>query len=538
MRRKLNCLAAWKASELTLKETFHGIVEESWTRCRLWFESHAARPIVVRLPADELVRRRLQSYAVIQALRNQINAIASTMDGLFGAVLFADAEGWLLDAHGDAATLSALSRLGITEGSCILERYIGGTALGSAYSSNTAITFESSHHYLVGMRQWSSAGVPIFSRETNERLGVLGLLLKKTRMVPTVIPLLQAISTALSQVVDVDRDKQMMAQIYRSLLSHIGAHVIHVGSTAEREILHEHHPTPLSPSLREEMANITREGVRPRTEVRLHGKLYIAQVEELTGMNGEPFGHLGTFRDITREETLEQQLINAERQSALTTLAAGIAHEIRNPLTTARGFLQLFETRIQSQRDKEFLHLTIDELDRVTKLVNDFMGLARPDHSKRTIVDLTDVVRSSNQLISAEAALSGVRFITAIDDEVYVWGDENQLKQVILNVVQNALQACDGSDNSVTVRLVAQETIVSLSIEDTGNGMTKEQLERVYEPFFTTKSTGTGMGMVVTKRIVTDLGGSIDIASTEGQGTTVTILLKRAQPSERLDDAQ
>lgn len=534
MGRTRNCLAAWKASELTLKETFYGTVEESWTRCRLWFESHAARPIIVRIPADELVRRRLQSYTVIQALRNQINVISRTADGLFGAVLFADAEGWLLDTHGDTATLSSLSRLGITEGCCILERYIGSTAMGCAYSTPDPTTFESSHHYLVAMRQWSSVGVPVFSRETNERLGVLGFLLPKARMAPGIVSLLQAIASALSYLVDMDRDKQMMAQVHKSLLSRIDTHVIHVGPHRDKEILDEHHPTSLSSSLREEMVRITREGERSRTEMRLGGKLYIAEVEELTGMNGERLGLLGTFRDITREENLERQMINAERQSALTTLAAGIAHEIRNPLTTARGFLQLFETRIQSQRDKEFLHLTIEELDRVTKLVNDFMGLARPETSKQTVVHLTEIVNASNQLISAEAALKGIRFNSAVDEEIHVFGDENQIKQVILNVVQNAIQACDGPDNSVTVRLGATNETISLSVEDTGSGMTKEQLERVFEPFFTTKSTGTGMGMVVTKRIVTELGGSIDIDSTEGEGTTVTICLQRAQRPENL----
>jgi signal transduction histidine kinase len=229
-------------------------------------------------------------------------------------------------------------------------------------------------------------------------------------------------------------------------------------------------------------------------------------------------------------QRVDGQIRDIDRYSMLTSLAAGIAHEIRNPLTTARGFLQLFAERLVSDADKQFLELTIEELDRIHRLVADFMSLAKPVECAYQHVNATSVMRSTAEFIKPEALLRGVILDTEIPDvDVWVWGDEKQLKQVMLNIAQNAMQACcDGG--RVTLDLHACPEHVLLRVRDTGCGIPPQDLDKVFQPFYTTKPAGTGLGLAISKRIVEEHRGSIEIDSTVGVGTTVTIRLPRVFP--------
>jgi signal transduction histidine kinase len=222
---------------------------------------------------------------------------------------------------------------------------------------------------------------------------------------------------------------------------------------------------------------------------------------------------------------VDDRIRDIERFSILSSLAAGIAHEIRNPLTTARGFLQLFAERLGSDTDKQFLTLTIQELDRIHQLVVDFMSLARPAESTYQPVNVAEVLRSTAEFIRPEALLRDVVLETVIPaGEVWVIGDERQLKQVLLNIAQNALQACT-SGGRVTLSLEASVYEVQLIVRDMGCGIPPHELDKVFQPFYTTKPTGTGLGLAISKRIVEEHRGSIEIDSTVGVGTTVTIRL-------------
>ncbi|MBX6353639.1 MAG: hypothetical protein IRZ10_09930 [Thermoflavifilum sp.] len=224
---------------------------------------------------------------------------------------------------------------------------------------------------------------------------------------------------------------------------------------------------------------------------------------------------------------MDQCMRDVERLSILTSLAAGIAHEIRNPLTTARGFLQLFAERLASTEDKQFLMLTIQELDRIHRLVADFMSLAKPSPCMQKPVDVCEVLRSIAEFIRPEALLRNVALETMLPAaQVWVTGDEQQLKQVLLNIAQNALQACDGG-GKVVLTLEIERDEVEIRVCDTGCGIPAHALDKVFQPFYTTKPTGTGLGLAISKRIVEEHGGCIHIHSGVGEGTIVSIRLPR-----------
>lgn len=223
-------------------------------------------------------------------------------------------------------------------------------------------------------------------------------------------------------------------------------------------------------------------------------------------------------------ETELHRLLELEKVLSLASLSAGIAHEIRNPLTTARGFLQLFEQRCEPA-DREYLELTIHELDRIQALLEDFMGLARPDKECFQLVDVRDLAHSVYQFLCPEASLRGVQLNYDVPETaVEISLQAGRIKQVLINLLQNAVHAC-GQRGEVHICIRDFDHAVNITIADNGCGIA--DTEQLFRPFHTTKQNGTGLGMFVSKQIVEEHGGNIHVDSTMNAGTTVTVHLPR-----------
>jgi len=219
---------------------------------------------------------------------------------------------------------------------------------------------------------------------------------------------------------------------------------------------------------------------------------------------------------------MRKKLQEFEKVSALAQLSAGIAHEIRNPLTTARGFLQLFAERCDD-KDRAYLELTISELDRIRELLEDFMGLCRPDREDVAEVDMAEIARSVHRFLVPEASLCDIAFeLNVPAHPIPAAVRPAHIKQVLINLVQNALQACRGQAHAV-VRLDVAEKEDRVLVQVVDNGCGIENMDRIFRPFYTTKSTGTGLGLFVCKHIIESHGGSISVCSQVSAGTTVTV---------------
>ncbi|RIV26109.1 hypothetical protein D2Q93_05315 [Alicyclobacillaceae bacterium I2511] len=244
----------------------------------------------------------------------------------------------------------------------------------------------------------------------------------------------------------------------------------------------------------------------------------IAQAFDVKQQQAQELSHL---QEVTKK--LETRLQETERLSLLTSLTAGIAHEIRNPLTTAKGFLQLFYERLDNPGDQRFLSLTLAELGRVESLVQNFMSLAKPHKACRESFDLSLLLQAVAEFVRPEANLHGVELQTQISaTPLWLQGDPQGMKQVLLNILQNAVQACTPKDQvSLQAMIVGQG--VEVQVRDTGCGIPDSVLSCLYQPFFTTKLTGTGLGLVVSKKIVEDHHGTLTLSSKLGQGTSVRL---------------
>lgn len=229
--------------------------------------------------------------------------------------------------------------------------------------------------------------------------------------------------------------------------------------------------------------------------------------------------------DITELKETEALLRRSEKLTAVGELAAGVAHEIRNPLTSLKGFANLVYNASHDKKSKEFLQIMLSEIDRINFIVSEFMILARPQEKEFAKTDLVSLLRHVISLLKSQAILKNIEIRTQYDYEEFpILGEENQLKQVFVNVLKNAIEATDGG--VIFVKVSKNENGDALIIiRDQGVGIPEHQLPRIGEPFYTLKENGTGLGLMVSFSIIDNHNGKMNLASVEGEGTTVEVSL-------------
>lgn len=240
------------------------------------------------------------------------------------------------------------------------------------------------------------------------------------------------------------------------------------------------------------------------------------------------------FRDVSHLMRLEEQIRRSDRLKTIGQIAAGTAHEIRNPLTAMRGFMQLLEKAMQDRKMKketEYVGIMLSELDRVNELVNEFLLLSKPKEVKLAAVRAGSVIQELLPVIRNEALLHGI--VVQYDPKPELpplWVDKELLKQVFLNLAKNAIEAMsEGGTLIIKERSYPDKPgKLAITVRDTGPGIPPGVLERIFDPFFTTKSTGTGLGLSICQRIIDDLGGRLEAASDPG-GASFTVWLPLAE---------
>jgi signal transduction histidine kinase len=276
---------------------------------------------------------------------------------------------------------------------------------------------------------------------------------------------------------------------------------------------------------RHEMADATRLEVTGRGDRRF--SLSCAPVRQ---PDGQIF-LLELVSDITERERLNARLSEAERLAATGELAAGMAHEIRNPLAAIVNATTLLcdEESLTQEERSSTLGAVRKEARRLNRILSEFLVFARPSEPKRLVGDIREVIDHVSTLIRedpgrARQATLEVHVDPAVPPFVF---DADQMTQVLLNVALNGVEALDGQGR-VSIDVGLQESSVAIAVSDTGRGMLAEERRRIFDPFYSRKPAGTGLGLTLARRIVTAHGGRIEVESTPGRGTCFTILLPLA----------
>ncbi|MBI5317351.1 MAG: PAS domain-containing protein [Nitrospirae bacterium] len=253
---------------------------------------------------------------------------------------------------------------------------------------------------------------------------------------------------------------------------------------------------------------------------------------ELTGDDAEPAGVILQAQDVTDWLALEHRVRVADKLAALHTLSAGVAHELRNPLSAMDLNLHLLEEELREraslpEQATRYLHVLNAECHRLSVILDNFMKFARPGSLGLHEVNVSALIDHIMALMQFEAEERKIRLARAVEGPLpAVLGDETAISQVLVNVVVNAFHAMPngGLCRVGTEARQANDTRwLVVSVKDTGIGIKKEELARVFEPFYTTKSSGTGLGLAIAYRIMEDHGGTIQVSSTPGIGTTVVL---------------
>ncbi|MGD6780656.1 PAS domain-containing sensor histidine kinase [Sutcliffiella horikoshii] len=242
--------------------------------------------------------------------------------------------------------------------------------------------------------------------------------------------------------------------------------------------------------------------------------------------------HMTIFRNITEKREMENQLRKSDTLTVVGELAAGIAHEIRNPMTALKGFIQLLQNSMGEDQYAMYFDVITSELKRIESIITEFLVLAKPQAISYQRKNATVIMKETLDLLSAQASLENVQFITSIEEGLPdIYCEPNQLKQVFINILKNAIEVMPkGGTVSVALEKIEGEQVL-ISIRDEGTGIPEDKLKKLGEPFYTTKERGTGLGLMVSYKIVEEHNGTIEVSSKLGKGTTFHIKLPIGSPT-------
>jgi signal transduction histidine kinase len=269
----------------------------------------------------------------------------------------------------------------------------------------------------------------------------------------------------------------------------------------------------------------------------------VGGLENLQDGQHEQVGHVMILRDITESRRSAQQIIESERLNALTLLAAGVAHEIGNPLNSLHIHLQLMERQVHKldrdarQELQESIDIARSEVNRLDSIVTQFLRAIRPSNPELHPENVNTIVEEAVRFFTPEIQDRNVAVEQELRSDVPLLQiDRDQMKQAFYNVIKNSLEAMK-RHGTLRIHTDRDDTHVLVSFTDTGSGMSAENLGRVFEPYFTTKPSGTGLGLLIVRRIVREHGGELSIESSEGEGLTLTIRLPYIDKRVRMLEA-
>jgi two-component system sensor histidine kinase HydH len=256
-------------------------------------------------------------------------------------------------------------------------------------------------------------------------------------------------------------------------------------------------------------------------------------VTEILSEDGDFVGIMYILHDLTQIKGLQEAIRRQEKMAAIGNLAAGVAHEVRNPLSSIKGYATYFGSLFEegSERKKAADVMTA-EVERLNRVISELLEIARPSDIKPRKTDLSGLLVSSLRLIRQEAENDGITIRTVVPDDFAPLNiDPDRVTQALINLYINAIQAMPGG-GTLTISAAETEGGVAITVADTGTGIGQEKLSKIFDPYYTTKNTGTGLGLAVVQKVVDAHGGTVEVKSSAGAGTTFVITLPRGAGGE------
>lgn len=262
--------------------------------------------------------------------------------------------------------------------------------------------------------------------------------------------------------------------------------------------------------------------------VRLHKngtQVYVSLTAfPISHTNGRPSSCAIVYRDIAKQKSVDEMVRKSDRLEAVAQLAASVAHEIRNPLTAIKGFVQLVQS--MTKQHELYFEIMFDEIERIEQIINEFLLLAKPQAIQYKLINPRVVLEHTITLMRPQATMNSIEIVANLDPELHdIYCEENHIKQLLVNLMKNAMESMPSGGKLTIAAKNLSANQVMLSVIDGGCGISSDQLSKLGEPYYTTKTKGTGLGLTVSQKIVQTHGGQMDFYSHPGEGTTVNVML-------------
>ncbi len=236
------------------------------------------------------------------------------------------------------------------------------------------------------------------------------------------------------------------------------------------------------------------------------------------------------IENLKQQILLQKELRHSEKMNVISQLAASVAHEVRNPLTTVNGFLQLImRDENITEKQRNYIEITLSELKRAQSIINDYLSLAKPNNSNTQLINISEELAKTVELMTSYTNIQNIEVETSIKNDLFINGSKDEIKQVLINIIKNAIEAID-NDGLLSIDAFSEDQDIIVKITDNGPGMTKQQLSKIGTPFYSTKDKGTGVGLTICFQIIEQLKGSIEVESAVGKGTSFIIKLPTYRP--------
>lgn len=501
----------------------------------------------VVMTTQELASKRKTYGEILAVVSFFSNKLLNSLQGNPILIVISDSEGYLLDMVGDETIKATVEQLGIKIGCLFSQKDMGTNVVSLTLEQQKPVKLIGENHYHKHLYETACYGAPFHYTDENNLLGSVCIMMPVMFQNPLFLSMLTQVVDSIERELLLRKQNQTLNILNQILLSRSRNGIV---ITDESGIITKFN------DMAQSLLNISKNFCMRYCifDCVLIGDYFrrVIELEEIvenvelkvknsTGEetvclfdaqpiyeNAKVVGSFGKFRDITERSMMEDKIKEAEKQVLAGQIAAGIAHEIRNPLTTVRGYLQFLENDADEKTAQLFSSLLIPEIDRVNKIISDFLSIAKPSSKEFEIITVQHFLHDYLlKFLESEALLYNIIINVKIDPatkNLLIHCNREELLQVFINLFQNSLQAKGNHQLKININTNLINDCVQFIFIDNGKGINASDLAHIFEPFFSTKDIGTGLGLSISQKIIVNHNGTINATSNES-GTVFIIEL-------------
>ncbi|NBC70772.1 PAS domain-containing protein [Paenibacillus sacheonensis] len=498
-----------------------------------------------KLPKGDLEQKKRMLDDTISVARIFMTRLISNLQGTAVVICITDHEGYILETYGDEMIKWQIESLGLSPGILFEEEQVGTNSIEMALKMGQSAHTIGSDHFFRCLHKSACFSVPLHA--SGKICGTITMMMAAHHVSPYHPALLQSAVDSIEREVLAKKQNKKLLVLNQVLMENSRTGVILTDEDGRIIEINPYAEKVLS-SCNGELCNrqITEVAViGPYMGSVLSGNKKVEDVEISLSHNTFLFdsfpiydesnriiGVFAQFRDITERLVLERQLMLSEKLSAIGKIGAGLAHEIRNPLTSIIGLLALLKENFRpaDHKQKDYFRIIFSELERIKNLVQQFVMMAKPDRKEvaKTRIGLHELIEDILALMEYDFQDKNIKIHYQPLYKENLEIDKDKIKQVILNILQNAFDAIDFDGNiSVVIRQSQVDKGIEIVISDDGFGMDRDTVEKLATPFHSTKKYGLGLGLSMSYSIIELHKGRITVESENGKGTAFTIWLPR-----------